>query len=390
MTLASSLGSEIALTLLNGDWRSWSPPLVPRAQELARLVAHADPEQLIRAVDRAGRAALDRTLAGIEAYRRHPHRRTLADPPAIWREGATRILDYGLLPGAEAGGVPLLVVPSLVNRSTVLDLSAEQSLLRWLAGRGVRPYLVDWGLPGPLERRFTLTDYIAGRLERALDAIHERVGGPVDLAGYCMGGNLALALALRCPAAVRRLVLMATPWDFHADDPASARRVAALCAPWMSAFDLWGEMPVDALQVVFASLDPLLAPRKFARFAGLEPDGPEARAFVVLEDWLNDGVPLAAPVARECLMGWYGENDPARGNWLVAGGPVDPRRLDCSTLVIVPARDRIVPPASAQALAAAIPGSQVLTPPLGHIGMVVGSQAQASVWQPLADWLARA
>ena len=39
----------------------------------------------------------------------------------------------------------------------------------------------------------------------------------------------------------------------------------------------------------------------------------EARDFVALEDWLNDGVPLALPVARECLGGWYGDNVPGRG-----------------------------------------------------------------------------
>jgi hypothetical protein len=30
-----------------------------------------------------------------------------------------------------------------------------------------------------------------------------------------------------------------------------------------------------------------------------------------------------------------------------------------------------------------------LTPPAGHVGMVVGGRAQASLWQPLVDWLSR-
>ena len=33
------------------------------------------------------------------------------------------------------------------------------------------------------------------------------------------------------------------------------------------------------------------------------------------EDWLNDGVPLAAAVARLCLGEWYGGNTTASGSW---------------------------------------------------------------------------
>ena len=122
----------------------------------------------------------------------------------------------------------VLFVPSLVNRAYVLDLTPERSLMRWLPGQGFRTLLLDWGWPGEAERHFTLTDYVAGRLERALMA----APGPVVLAGYCMGGLLALAAALRRPDRVRALALLATPWDFHAgpDGPrrgAQRRRAAA-------------------------------------------------------------------------------------------------------------------------------------------------------------------
>jgi polyhydroxyalkanoate synthase subunit PhaC len=108
---------------------------------------------------------------------------------------------------------------------------------------------------------------------------------------------------------------------------------------------------------------------------------------VALEDWLNDGVPLAAPVARECLEGWYGRNSPARLEWRVAGLPVDPSALRMPAFVAVPARDRIVPPESARPLAELIPGAVLLTPGAGHIGMAAGSTAEAALWRPLRDWL---
>ena len=152
------------------------------------------------------------------------------------------------------------------------------------------------------------------------------------LAGYCMGGLLAVAAALRRPELVRGLALLATPWDFHRPDPAGAKRVAASLAPLEPVLAATGTLPVDALQMMFAALDPAGIARKYRGFARMAQDSPEAELFVALEDWLNDGIPLAAPVARECLAGWYGENTPARGEWRVAGAPVDPGRARSARL----------------------------------------------------------
>ncbi|MGQ9365961.1 alpha/beta fold hydrolase [Azospirillum sp. A39] len=379
---AMLLGSPAGLPLSRSGSLPWKPHLREKAEGLRPLLAAADPDGLRRALDREVRRRLDLVLTGLERYRHHPYRRSLADPPVVWTEGASRLLDYG-----PEGGAPALFVPSLVNRAYVLDLSERRSLMRWLAGRGVRPFLLDWGPVGPLERRFTLTDYIAGRLERALEAVVERCGRPAAVAGYCMGGLLAAALALRRPGEVASLLLLATPWDFHAEDAALARRAAAFFQPFGPLVEAWGELPVDALQALFAQLDPLLALKKFSQFARMDPDSPGALAFVALEDWLNDGVPLAAAVARDALAGWYGRNDTARGLWLVGGLPVDPARIAVPTLALVPERDRIVPPASAKALVQAIPGAQMIVPPLGHIGMVVSAGAESGVWRPIAEWL---
>jgi polyhydroxyalkanoate synthase len=57
------------------------------------------------------------------------------------------------------------------------------------------------------------------------------------------------------------------------------------------------------------------------------------------------------------------------------------------TLLAIPSSDRIVPPESARALSNLIPDATVLTPPSGHIGMVVGARAERGLWTPLRDWL---
>ena len=138
---------------------------------------------------------------------------------------------------------------------------------------------------------------------------------------------------------------------------------------------------------MFHTLDPMLVPRKFLRFAKMDMKSPEAEAFVALEDWINDGVPLAAPVAREALFGWYGENTTASGQWRIAGRVVDPSEVLLPILALIPARDRIVPPASASALAAALPEATELRTALGHIGMVVSENARSRAWTTMVDWL---
>ena len=146
---------------------------------------------------------------------------------------------------------------------------------------------------------------------------------------------------------------------------------------------------VDALQAMFTGLDPCLALNKFSAFGRLDPASDKAEEFVALEDWLNDGVGLAAPVARECLTHWYGENTTARGRWLIAGAPVRPEDLRLPALAMVPSADRIVPPKSALGLAQRLPDCEALTPAAGHIGMMVGGAARARVWDPLDAWLRR-
>ena len=319
-------------------------------------------------------------IAGIAAYRRHPYHRDLPDPPAIWQEGGSRVLDYG---SKAATGPPVLFVPSLVNRAYVLDLAENASMMRFLAAQGLRVRLLDWGWPGEIERGFGLTDYIVGRLERAVASAGEKL----VLIGYCMGGLLTTALTQRRGDLVAALGLLATPWDFHAGDATQARDLAARLPLLEPMLGFGQTLPVDMLQTLFAMLDPDGISKKYSGFGRIDPASARARRFVALEDWLNDGIPLVAPVARECLTQWYGANTPGRGVWRVAGQPVTPQALDCPSFVAIPAQDRIVPPESARALAALLRHATVLEPKAGHIGMVAGSTAEAVLWQPLLAWI---
>ena len=374
-------GAAAALPAFQAGVLPWHPSLGEKARTLHRSIGETGWQAVGREVVAQSQQRLAAALDGIEAYRRHPYRRVADVPPSRFTLGAMRLLDYG------GPGRPTLVIPSLVNPSYILDLLPERSLMRYLKQRGLRPLLVDWGAPGDEERGYCLDDYIVRRLEPALDHVAQLAGGPAPVIGYCMGGTMALGLAARGADRIGQLALLATPWDFHAPGSPMAPVVARALDVLMPSIDRLGAAPVDVLQLFFTSLDPTLAERKFRKFARVDASSDQARLFVALEDWANDGPPLAAAVARECLVDWYRCNLPGRGLWRVADTPVRPERLDLPLLVAVPGRDRIVPPDSALAVATACPAAACVRPPSGHVGMVVGNRAASGLWQPLADWL---
>lgn len=281
--------------------------------------------------------------------------------------GSAVLRDYG------GSGRPAVFVPSLINPPHVLDLTAERSLLRWMAARGVRPLLVDWQAPGAAEAALSIGGYVTERLRPLLDA----VGEPLDLVGYCLGGTMALAAASH--PRVRRVATIAAPWDF-AGYPAARRQ--ELLAYWQGAapaLPALGGMPMDMIQPAFWSLDPAGAVGKYERFAALDPASDEARLFVAVEDWANDGPALTIPAARECFEDFFGANRPIEGGWRVGGEIVGPPAKP--TLNVVSRTDRLVPAISVE------PFGETRLIAAGHVGMIVGSAARAQLWQPLADWL---
>lgn len=381
LAATASASCLTGLTALKNGWPGWNSN---DADTLRTALADVDPASFAAVLQR--RAAMDYSvfLGGIAAYRAHPYRRNLAPPVAAASFGTACLLDYGC--EGEAVAPPVLLIPSLINRGYILDLMEGASLARHLSAAGVRTFLLEWNAPDAEEAGFGLADLFEQRLLPGLDAVNDLAGAPA-VVGYCMGGLLALLLAQFAADRVAGLGLLATPWDFHAERAEQAHALTEMTRAWFPALETLGHFPVDALQALFAANDPMVATRKYTAFAGLDPASPEACRFVALEDWLNDGIPLPLPIARETIEGWYGRNAPASGDWRLNGEAIAPRSIAAPALAIIPDQDRIVPLASAMALARELPDAEIRIARAGHIGMMAGRRAARETWRPLLEWL---
>ncbi len=362
---------------------NWNPSLESDADALLEKLQDVPDTELRAAVDAENYLRAQAFQVGVKAYHAHPYQRDVTDPEPIWQQGGSSLLDYG----GPADGPVVLAVPSLINKSYILDLNKKRSLMRSLAKKGLRCFLLDWGDLGEDEKGMGLEEYTAGRLQDCLDEVIHKTGRPVSLIGYCMGGVLTTALTTLCPEKVASLTLLATPWDFHAGDAPHARVIKASRFQLELTIRTFGFLPIDVIQTLFACIDPFSILRKFENFAKLEGNSSAAEKFVAMEDWLNDGVPLTGPVAEECLFDWYIKNIPAKKEWEMDGHLIDPGEITCPTLVIVPENDRIVPPESAYSLGNLIPNARTTTVSAGHIGMVTGRKAISSLYTPLSKWL---
>jgi polyhydroxyalkanoate synthase len=309
-----------------------------------------------------------RALAGLRRYQEAERPPQPEPMPALAAAGGATLRDYG------GSGPPVVFVPSLINPPSVLDLD-RRSLLRWLAGRGRRVLLVDWGWPGEARRSLS----VGGHVEQLLLTLLDALGEPADLAGYCLGGTMAAAAAQL--ASARSLILIAAPWRFAGFSDEARAGLARLWDGTHAAVEQLGLLPMEVLQTAFWSLDPGRTVAKFEAFADLA--GEEARMFVALEDWANDGPPLSAGAARELFEDFFAADLPGAGGWRVGGEAIDPTRLRLPVLDIVSTSDRIVPAATAAGAGERLELGQ------GHVGMIVGSRAREALWPTLADWLSR-
>jgi polyhydroxyalkanoate synthase subunit PhaC len=317
-----------------------APRPLPLFLELVREVSARDPKLAADA------------LAGLRAYERAPRRQRPDSNPEIARVRGAILRDHG------GTGPPAVLVPSLINPPRILDLDEQVSLTSAIANMSRRTMLVDWG---NADERSELS--VAGHVEELLLPLLRNIGEPVALIGYCLGGTMAIAATNL--AQVERVVTLAAPWHFARYPKRSHDALQQVWQHSEAAAKTLGALPMEVLQAAFWSLDPERTVRKFAEFGSLDPTSAEARRFVELEEWANEGEALPYPAAKELVEELFGKDLPGSGSWTVCGKPVSDS-LSVPSLHLTAQRDLIAPPQTAAS-------GEVVAIPSGHVGMIVGS-----------------
>lgn len=328
-------------------------------------------------------------LLGIRAYQNHPYTPERQPLKNLWTEGTVTV---NALPSHEyeynKDNPALILIPSLINRSHIFDLTPDRSLLRWLSSQRINTYLLDWGQSTDDADQADLDSLIAKRLAPALSFLNKHTGQSIHALGYCMGGTILAGAAAHMSMPIRSLVFLASPWDFHA----GSQHLLNLIRFWApSILPLFAEkknLSAERLQILFASLDPEQSARKFARFYETDHQSDESKLFIAVEDWLNDGIDLPHQIAHRCMVDWYLENKPAQKKWIIGEDAVDPKNITCPSLIIASSKDKLVEIETATPLAEQIgTNAATVNPGCGHIGMIAGRHAVQKVWEPIAQWI---
>ncbi|MGB5133370.1 MAG: class III poly(R)-hydroxyalkanoic acid synthase subunit PhaC [Steroidobacteraceae bacterium] len=301
-----------------------------------------------------------------------------------------RIVLYRYRPQAESSGLPpLLICYALVNRPYMMDLQPDRSLIRGLLARGLDVYLVDWGYPEAADRFLELDDYVNRYLGGCIDHIRHTQGVPaVNLLGVCQGGTLALCHAALNPDAVRNLVTMVTPVDFHTPENLLSKWIRGIDVDRM--VEVLGNIPGELLNAAFLSLMPLrLTSQKYAGIADIAADPGALANFLRMENWIFDSPDQAGAAFAQFVRWFFQENRLVLGGLTIGGRRVDLRLVDCPVLNIHAAQDHLVPLSASLPLRGLV-GSRDYTGfefDGGHIGIYVSAKAQELLPRTIAEWL---
>lgn len=383
MLMMSYARSAVALQILKRGSLTLSPQLQADAKNLQAKLRGKSQQELSIELQKQLNSKFSEIISVIKALNRYDYKRTFAEAQTIWQEGSTRLLSFEC-----ESQKTVIFIPSLINKSYIVDLSEKRSFIRYLQKSAINSYLVDWGEPIQEELGFNLDDYIAGRLDKIISHVWKKTGKQIVLAGYCMGGLLSLASALRNQDKVAGLALFATPWDFHSEDFRRFNLHEDGLKSLEAIINSSDKISASIIQSMFYYLHPESVQHKFDNFFAFVNDKKsDIEEFLAIEHWVNDGIAMPSGVAKNCFIDWVHNNDVCKLKWQVADNIVDPQQLKIPTFIASSNMDHIVPKECSSPLLQLIKNKTVVKSSMGHISIIAGSRAKEKTWQPFEKWI---